>query len=182
MTLYTFVKKINNAFYRHMVMPLMKKELLSCGKNVYIGRGSDLTLHNISIGNDVYLAPCTKIISTGAKTIIGCDVMFGPGVTIVTGNHRIDVVGRTMRSITESEKLPENDENVVIEDDVWIGANVTILKGVTIGRGAVIAAGAVVNADIPSFAIAGGVPAKVLKMRFNELEMRRHIELMELGK
>lgn len=65
-----------------------------------------------------------------------------------------------------NEKLPENDAPVVIEDDVWIGANVTILKGVTIGRGSVVAAGAVVTKSCPPYSIIGGVPAKVLKMRF----------------
>ena len=52
---------------------------------------------------------------------------------------------------------------MIIEKDVWIGANVTILSGVHIGRGATIAAGAVVNKDVPPYSIVGGIPAKVLK-------------------
>ena len=67
--------------------------------------------------------------------------MFGPNVTIITGNHRTDIIGKTMISVTINEKLPENDENVVINDDVWIGANAIILKGVTIGKGSVVGAG-----------------------------------------
>jgi len=57
---------------------------------------------------------------------------------------------------------------IVVEDDVWIGFGVTILSGVHIGRGAVIAAGAVVSSNVPPFAIVGGIPARVLKYRFNE--------------
>ena len=57
---------------------------------------------------------------------------------------------------------------IVIEDDVWIGFGTTILSGVHIGKGAVIAAGAVVTADIPPYAVAGGIPAKVLKNRFGD--------------
>ena len=73
-----------------------------------------------------------------------------------------------MIDITPEEKQPENDEEVIIEDDVWCGANVTILKGVTIGNGSVVAAGAVVTKSFPPYSIIGGVPAKLLKMRFTE--------------
>lgn len=58
--------------------------------------------------------------------------------------------------------------NIVVDDDVWIGENAMILSGVHIGQGAVIAAGAVVNKDVPPYAVVGGVPAKILKYRFEE--------------
>ena len=62
---------------------------------------------------------------------------------------------------------------VEIGHDVWIGTNVTILPSVKIGNGAIIAAGAVVTKDIPDYAIVGGVPAKVLKYRFSDDEIKR---------
>jgi acetyltransferase-like isoleucine patch superfamily enzyme len=58
--------------------------------------------------------------------------------------------------------------DVTIGHDVWIGANVTVLGGVTVGSGAIIATGSVVTKDIPPFAIVAGVPARVVKMRFDE--------------
>lgn len=56
---------------------------------------------------------------------------------------------------------------IIVKDDVWIGENALILSGVKIGQGAVIAAGAVVTKDVPSYAIVGGIPAHVIKYRFN---------------
>lgn len=71
--------------------------------------------------------------------------------------------------------------NIILEDDVWIGEGVIIMSGITIGQGAVIAAGAVVNRDIPPYAIAGGIPAKVIKYRFSK-EIRSAMENIDLKK
>ena len=75
-------------------------------------------------------------------------------------------------------KLPENDKDVIFEGDNWIGMNSTILKGCTIGRGCIVAAGAVVNKSTPPYSIVGGVPAKVLKMRFTEEEIIEHERIL----
>ena len=63
-----------------------------------------------------------------------------------------------------SESFGKGD--IIVDDDVWIGYGATILSGVHIGQGAVVAAGAVVTRDVPPYAIVGGVPAKVIKYRF----------------
>ena len=100
--------------------------------------------------------------------------MFGPAVTIVSGDHRSDIIGKYMIEITDSEKRSEDDLDVVIEDDVWVGTGAIILKGVTIGRGSIIAAGALITKDVPPYSIVGGVPARVIKMRFTPEEIKRH--------
>lgn len=153
---------------------LLKKH----GSNVHISHSSDITWQNVTIGNNVYLGPNTMIISTRAEVIMHDNIMFGPGVTIITGDHRFDILGRTMISITESEKLPENDQDVIINSDVWIGANATILKGVTIGEGSIVAAGALVINDVPEYSIVGGVPAKVIGKRFSDEDIPRHKEML----
>ena len=63
--------------------------------------------------------------------------------------------------------------NIIIGHDVWIGAGAMILSGVKIGNGAVIAAGAIVTRDVPAYAVAGGVPAKVIKRRFTPEQIAR---------
>jgi acetyltransferase-like isoleucine patch superfamily enzyme len=83
-----------------------------------------------------------------------------------------------MVDVKDNEKRPEDDLGVVIEDDVWVGTRVIILHGVTIGRGSIIAAGAVVTRSIPPYAIAGGMPARVLKFRWDIDTILRHEEVL----
>ena len=67
--------------------------------------------------------------------------------------------------------------DIIVDDDVWFGYRSTIMSGVHIGQGGVIAAGAVVTNDIPPYAIAGGVPAKVIKYRFSEDIVKKLLKL-----
>jgi maltose O-acetyltransferase len=92
---------------------------------------------------------CTKSIKIGNNCMIGL-------YSIIMDNdmHGYELENRLIR--------PEGDE-IIIEDNVWLGARVTVLKGVTIGEGSIIAAGSVVTKSIPPRTIAGGVPARVLK-------------------
>lgn len=151
--LYKAMRKLKGCFsFGWLYLHLLKKH----GSNVHISPPFNITWQNVTVGNNVYLGPNTMIVSTRAEVIMHDNIMFGPGVTIITGDHRFDILGRTMISITESEKLPENDKDVIINSDVWVGANVTILKGVTIGEGSIVAAGALVIKDVPEYSIVGG--------------------------
>lgn len=154
--------------------PFYKRSMRHCGKGVYLRPTcSDLKgLWNMSIGDYSSIPKGSVFYCTEAPLTIGNKVIFGPNPTIITGDHRIDVIGKFI--IDSHEKLPENDAPVVIEDDVWAGANVTILKGVTIGRGSVIAAGAIVTKGCPPYSIIGGVPAKIIRYRFSINEILEH--------
>ena len=156
--------------------PVWKRGMKHCGKGVYLRpMSSDIKgLWNLSVGDGTSIPKGSTFYCTEAPLTIGRKVIFGPKPTIITGDHRIDLIGKYIIDVTVDEKLPENDAPVVIEDDVWCGANVTILKGVTIGRGSVVAAGAVVTQSFPPYSIIGGVPAKLLKKRFTEEEIRAH--------
>lgn len=175
MSVYVLGKKVGSGLHRVFCEPLIKKAFAKCGSNVRVPKGCEFSgIENISIGNNVAMGSGLKILTTRAKVSIGNDVMFGPNVTIITGDHRIDVPGRPMISLPDKDKLPENDQDVVLEGDNWIGANVTILKGVKIGCGAVVAAGSVVKNDVPDCAIVAGAPAKVVKMRFDSEIIKKH--------
>jgi acetyltransferase-like isoleucine patch superfamily enzyme len=90
---------------------------------------------------------------------IGSGVMMGPRVGLFAENHIFDRTDIPMRLQGVDRKF------IRIEDDVWLGTNSVILAGVTVGRGAVVSAGSVVTKDVPQYAIVGGVPAKVIRMR-----------------
>ena len=174
--------KIKILFFRMFLMPIYKSQFRSFGKKVIFGFGCHMDFENISVGNNVYLGYRTTIMCRYAKVYIGDNVMFGPGVTIITGNHRYDVIGKNMIEVTQKEKRNTDDSDVNIGSDVWIGANSLILKGVSIGKGSVVAAGSVVTRNVDSYTIVGGNPAKLIKRRFTDDDLKLHLTALEKTK
>jgi virginiamycin A acetyltransferase len=107
------------------------------------------------------------------QTRIGRYCSFAKSARVIDMNHPMDAISMhpflyEMQFGVVTQDL-RHDAWLVIEDDVWVGHNATILPGCKfIGRGAVIAAGAVVNHDVPAYSIAVGMPAKVVRKRFDE--------------
>lgn len=177
--LYQVCSYIQRAWNKLVVAPIKKGALGKCGKNVTLNRGLKLYgPENLYLGDNIGIGENALFMCTRAKIKIGNDMMFGPGTTCITGGHRTDIIGRTMISVTNNEKRPEDDRDIVFEGDNWIGANTTILREVTVSRGAVIAAGAVVTKDVPPFSIVGGVPARVIKMRFPDDLIQAHLNAL----
>jgi len=113
---------------------------------------------HLDIGDDVDLAYGVIITASGGVTI-GDRTLIGYRSQILSANHTVPE-GRDRIFDAGHDKKP-----VVIENDVWIGANCLILPGVTIGEGAVVAGGSVVSKSVEPFTIVGGVPAKMVKKR-----------------
>jgi acetyltransferase-like isoleucine patch superfamily enzyme len=112
------------------------------------------------MGEGSSIAQNCSISGESAGVFIGKNVMIAPNVVIVAFDHG------HQRADSPMVDQANVESPVIIEDDVWIAANVTIGKGVTIGRGTVIGANSFVRNSIPEFSIAGGVPAKVVRSRF----------------
>lgn len=130
-------------------------------------------LCGIRIGKDSAIHMWTRFydpkgITIGEGTIVGDHVFLDGRDTLTIGNH-VDIASQVLiyngKHDIESEGFDPVFEPVRIEDYVFIGPRVVLQPGVTIGKGAVIAAGAVVVKDVPSFAIMGGIPAKVIGER-----------------
>lgn len=147
------------------------------GTNCYLEGVSNITCKNISLGDNVYIGSGATFLSTRAEIRIGSNVMFGPNVTIITGNHRIDVVGKNM--IEVKDKRPIDDEDVIIEDDVWIGSGAIILKGVTISKGSVIAAGALITKSIPPYSVVRQRIELLQRDRFSVEQLKKHFLLLQ---
>lgn len=134
------------------------------GANTIVMHGAVLHVYNfrnmpqsqITIGRDSLIGEYSVIRGQGGVTI-GDRVYTSPFTQLIAVNHVFDDPTRPFveQGITA--------EGIVVEDDVWLGANVVVTDGVHIGRGAVVAAGAVVTRDVPPHTVVAGVPARVIK-------------------
>lgn len=164
---------------RRLLMWIYRPMFSRYGKNFVFDPYGLYSFETIEVGDDVFIGPRANF---GAikKIKIGNKVMFGPDVSILAGDHNTMQIGEFMTDV--HWKLPENDLDVTIEDDVWIGAKATIMKGVTIGTGSIVAAGAIVTKDVEPFTIVGGIPAKFIKYRFPDEELKKHVEILATKK
>jgi acetyltransferase-like isoleucine patch superfamily enzyme len=116
-------------------------------QNIYLGHNVRITIN------------CCIWAEENTKIIFGDNVLVGPGVKMFCGNHGTVRNGVPM---TYQERI---EKDIIIGNDVWIGANSVITSGVKIGEGAVVAAGSVVTKDVDDYTVVGGVPAKFIKQR-----------------
>jgi len=113
---------------------------------------------NFVVGDDVDFA-LDVVVTSGGGVLIGDRVLIGYRTQILSTNH---VIPKDLQRIFGAG---HEKKQVVIESDVWIGANCIIIPGVTIGEGSVIAAGSVVTKNVEPFTVVGGTPAKKIKDR-----------------
>ncbi len=130
---------------------------------------------NGSMGYGSYIAPNCKIHAhIGRFTSIAPDVECNHGThpiglpNVTTSPMFFSTQKQTGTTFADSMKFQEFKPTIEIGNDVWIGQKVFMVGGIKIGDGAVVLAGAVVTKDVPPYAIVGGVPAKVMKYRYDE--------------
>ncbi|WP_291571677.1 acyltransferase [Clostridium sp. UBA4548] len=115
---------------------------------------------DVHIGKNSYINSCT-VIYTGNGVEIGEDVLIGPNCTLAPTNHEYKVKNKTIKM----QRFKESKGGIIIEDDVWIGANCVVLDGSIIKKGAVIGANSLVNGEVPEYSICVGSPARKIGER-----------------
>lgn len=141
---------------------------------------NDFNFDLVSVGNfsygDIYVLSAKSVnkLKIGHFCSIADNVKF-----ILNSDHPTNYVSTYPFKKMILNKGPEaiSKGDIIIEDDVWIGSSSIIMSGVKIGQGAIVAAGAVVTKDVPPYAIVGGVPAKIIKYRFDEKLIKKLLKL-----
>lgn len=140
--------------------------------NGYNRIGENSKISNSTIGKFTYFGS-NNVVN---NIVIGNFCSLGPNLIIGLGKHPTNFLSTSplfyspincFNKRLATETLFKEYENTIIGNDVWIGANVFISEGVTIGNGVIVAAGSVVTKNVPDYAIVGGVPAKIIKYRFD---------------
>lgn len=137
-------------------------------------------MDKVSVGKYTYGGLEVLNSGTNSKLIIGNFCSIASNVFFcLGGEHSIDTISSYPFKVKvmgeEYEAISKGD--IEVGDDVWIGHGAQLMSGIRIGQGAVIAAGAVVTKDVPAYAIVGGVPAKVIRYRFDEEIIQKMLEI-----
>lgn len=158
-----FTRFLSSPRHKYFIHPTA---IITGQKNLKIGGNAQIWEYaiiraptNVSIGKYSQIGPFTVLLS-GEGITIGDNVMIGPHCVLAAGNHDYKQVAVPMRFAGDLSSGP-----IVIEDNVWIGANCTITDGVVVGHNAVVAANSVVTKNVSPYDIVAGSPAKKIGNR-----------------
>lgn len=172
----------NQILKRRGQLELIKDEKVKIKNSLLEGKilvGPNITIKNSVLKGDIHIASSIDDCELKGEIRIGKYCAIAGDVTFQGVNHTMKKPCMQMKfykKITYEDMPTESKGKIQIGHDVWIGTKSIILSGVKVGTGAVIGAGSVVTKDVPSFAIVGGNPAKIIKYRFSEQVGKKIIE------
>lgn len=158
--------------YKTYVYNSNPKNYLKAGEHVMLARPLYVFPELIELGSYTRLqADIRAIISKRQKIVVKKYSAIGAGVTIIPGNHVPTVTSPQYLSYVGVNDI---DNQIVVSEDAWIGANSTLLYKGNVGRGAVVGAGSLVTKKVPPYAVVSGIPAKIIAVRFSLEQILEH--------
>jgi virginiamycin A acetyltransferase len=160
-----------NSLIGHLKVSIFRKKWRKKNTHNNVWACNIFDISSVEVGKGTYGGLLIFNDVKNVKLIIGSYCSIASNVTFLLGHdHSVDLISTfpfktKVLGMQKTEAISKG--SIIIDDDVWIGYGAIIMSGVHINQGAVIAAGAVVTKDIPAYAIVGGVPAKVIKYRFD---------------
>lgn len=136
---------------------LLRPAFKKCGGNLQVARRVTINFTNrLEIGRDVYIATGCWLHAWGGIALED-EVQLGPYAVLVSGDHT--------RESGSYRYGPSRLAPIRLCRGSWVAAHATVTKGVTVGRGALVAANSVATREVPDFAVAGGVPARIIQQK-----------------
>lgn len=170
------IKNIVIRMYKRIFPEYKLNEIGKKGKGVVIASKSELITRNLFLDDYVVLQGHINFISNKGKLFVKKYSVISAECIIIPGAHKLKVGVPFYYSAQHHIGDCEND--IIINEDCWVGAGCILLPGITIGRGAVIGAGSVVTKDIPPYAVAVGSPARVIASKFTLEEIIVHEKII----
>lgn len=164
--------------YNNYLLRFDHSKFGNIGKNVRLDapiywRNTD----NIFLEDNTHISRNSEfIIGNGkdGKFIMKANSGAAPGLVVITNGHSVKPPLEMSRYESAVKEIGDINKSIIVEEEVWIGANVILLPGVTVGRGAIIGAGSIVTKSIPPYAIATGNPCKFRRFKYNLEEILEH--------
>lgn len=152
----------------------LKSDLGACGRNAILEYPLRFEHpQNVYIEDNVKIrSGCQIINSASEKVIIKKYTAIAVGCTMITNTHKSVVT--IPHILLGASHINDKSTDIIIEEDVWIGANVTLLAGAHLRRGCIVGAGAIVSKEIPPYAVVVGAPAKIISKKFELEDVLRH--------
>lgn len=168
----SFLKHGFTRLYSQYFAVLDRRKYGNIGIHSIIANDSNLIPENMFVDDYCVIQSGINFISNRGKLYVGKYSVISSGCIIIPGSHKL-TVGVPFYFSTVNH-LNDEEGDVIIEEDCWIGAGCILLPKCHIGRGVVVGAGCLVNNDIPPYAVVVGVPAKIIATKFSIEEIIKH--------
>lgn len=164
------------SLYSQYISPYIDSNYGKFGKHTIVLNNSILVKQNMYLDDYVVIQNKVNFISNKGKLKVGKYSVISSGCTIIPGSHKL-TVGVPFYLATTNH-INDNEGDIVIEEDCWIGAGCILLPKCRVGRGAVVGAGSVVKKYVPPYAVVVGSPARIIATKFTVDEIIKHENIL----